>query len=73
MASENIIGPSPKQAEKLFHLSMMGHIQGIQDYVEELEETDEKLKPFAQKIKYFAQKVSIREIREVIKLYVDKK
>jgi len=65
-----LIGPSVEQATALFNLTLQGDLDGIVEYVEQ--QQDKQLAPFAHKIQQLAQQFQIKQIRDIVKFYVDK-
>jgi hypothetical protein len=64
-------GPSVQQATILFELAKRGDIHGILNQLEQLEQTDEQLTPFAKKIRYLAKNFQRKQIRDLVKPYLD--
>lgn len=69
--AEVFVGPSPKQAVKLFDLAMKGDIGEIVQQVNQLERDDKQLAPFARKIRELAKNFEEEAICELLERYID--
>jgi predicted ATPase/signal transduction histidine kinase/FixJ family two-component response regulator len=66
-----IKGPSAQQAATLFELAKRGDIHGILNQLEQFEQADEQLAPFAEKIRYLAKNFQRKQIRDLVKPYLN--
>lgn len=60
-----------EQAGLLFHLTMKGDIDGIFEQLDKFEHKDMQLMPVIQKIRQLAEDFKVKEIRELLKQYMD--
>jgi predicted ATPase/signal transduction histidine kinase/CheY-like chemotaxis protein len=66
-----IKGPSAQQAAILFELAKRGDIHGILNQLEQFEQADEQLAPFAKKIRQLAKNFQRKQIRDLVKPYLN--
>ncbi len=71
--SEELVGPSVKQAEILFDLAMMGDLKSIIIKLDEFEQIEKKLANFANKIRTFAENFAEEEICDLLEPYLKNK
>ena len=64
-------GPSAQQAATLFELAKRGDIHGILNQLKQFEQADEQLAPFAEKIRYLAKNFQRKQIRDLVKPYLN--
>jgi signal transduction histidine kinase/DNA-binding NarL/FixJ family response regulator len=69
-STDDIIGPSPKQATILFDLGMMGDISGILQEIDKLEQENKQLAGFVSKVRQFAKNFEEEKICEFVQQYV---
>ncbi len=72
-ADVSISGPSPEQAAILFDLTLIGDIEGILDYLENIEKNKSELKQFVFKVKKLAEDFQVHQIGDLIKPYLQKR
>ena len=60
-----------KQAALLFHLTLVGNVNGILEQTDKLEQMDTQLVPIANQIRQLADNFKIREIRELVQPYME--
>lgn len=63
--------PNTEQAKKLFDLTLCGDIDGIINYMKTLEQMDKQLTPFANKIYQLTEQLAIKQIRQIVKPYLE--
>ena len=68
--NNNLIGPSPKEAAKLFNLVMSGNIKKILANVTELEQQHNELLAFAEQVKSLIKGFEMFELKKFIKQYI---
>lgn len=73
LKSEEIIAPSLEVLKYLAQVAKKGDIYKITEEVEKISKTDSSLMPFTQKLTDLAQSFKIKEIRDFIKEFIDKK
>lgn len=67
----NLIAPSPEQVAILFDLTMAGDLDGILEQADKLEQQDKQLLPFVCKIRQLAENFKVKEIRKLVRQYLD--
>jgi len=68
--AETLVGPPAAEAAALFDLAMMGDIKGILQRVETIEKLGAQFKPFAGELRRLAKEYRMKEIRELVKPFV---
>jgi signal transduction histidine kinase/response regulator RpfG family c-di-GMP phosphodiesterase len=68
-AAVPVASPSPEQASSLYDLALMGDIEGILEYADELK-MNELLVPFANQVHHLAKEFQDKEIAELVKPYL---
>jgi PAS domain S-box-containing protein len=68
--NNNLIGPSPIEAAKLFNLVMSGNIKKILANVTELEQQHNELLAFAEQVKNLIKGFEMSELKKFIKQYI---
>jgi hypothetical protein len=65
-----LVGPPTAEAAALFDLAMMGDIKGILQHVESIEQLSDQFKPFAGELRRLAKEYRMKEIRELVKPFM---
>jgi PAS domain S-box-containing protein len=65
-----LVGPPASEAEALFDLAMMGDIKGILQRVERIGQLGDQFKPFAGELRRLAKEYRMKEIRELVKPFM---
>ncbi|MCH8295045.1 response regulator [Candidatus Poribacteria bacterium] len=65
------VSPPPEEAKSLYELAMMGDIHGIQGWIKRIEKLGDEFSPFLAQIQKFAQEYDMKQIRDVIKPYLE--
>jgi len=68
--NNNLIGPSPTEAAKLFNLVMSGNVKKILANVTELEQQHNELLAFAEQVKNLIKGFEMSELKKFIKQYI---
>ncbi len=68
--NNDLIGPSPKEAAKLFNLVMGGNVKKILANVTELEQQNNELLAFAEQVKNLIKGFEMLELKKFIKQYI---
>ena len=68
-ASDEMVPPDKEELETLYHLALMGHLQGIEEAIEELQAKDAKLVPFATQVRQFSDSFEVKKIQEFIRSF----
>ncbi|MCI0691834.1 PAS domain S-box protein [candidate division KSB1 bacterium] len=66
----SLIGPPAAEAAALFDLAMMGDIKGILQRVESIEQLGDQFKPFAGELRRLAKEYRMKEIRELVRPFM---
>ena len=66
-----LVPPKKEDLEKLYHLAMMGNIEGIEAAANEMVEQDHKLAPFARELTQLATNFQVKQIRQMLKSLMD--
>ena len=72
IASHEMVPPDREELETLYHLAMMGHLQGIEDAIEELQAKDSKLLPFAAQVRQLSESFEVKKIQEFIQSFQER-
>jgi CHASE2 domain-containing sensor protein/DNA-binding NarL/FixJ family response regulator len=69
-ADTELVLPSQDVLQQLYHLAMMGDIQGIEGIIKELIKQDSQLTPFANELSQFTANFQTGKIRKFLKSFV---
>ena len=67
----DLVGPPLEEATRLFELALKGDVKRIKEKVAHLEQLDEKYQPFAAELRELARRYQIKQIRNLLKPYVE--
>ena len=68
-AEKTVVPPDAETLDKLYHLTMMGDLNGLKGMLDQLEENSDLI-VFSTKIKIFIQHFQTKQIREFIKSFI---
>lgn len=66
-----LVGPPPSEAAKLWELAMKGDVKRLRRQAAKLVQVDVKYKPFAEELQQLAKRYRVKQIRELLKPYID--
>jgi CheY-like chemotaxis protein len=68
---QNLIGPTPEQAQILFQSATTGNIRRVIEEAKALEQQTPQLTPFVQQVCYLAKNFKLLKLKELIKKYTE--
>jgi CheY-like chemotaxis protein len=69
---DQFIGPPSGKAAILYELSLQGDVKGIREQIAQLEQMGHQYQPFVTKLRRLASKYRVKQIRKLLKPFVDK-